>query len=330
MIPVALQNPNVELRTYTWVTKVLKDSTGKKATGVTYVNVLTGEEMEQPADLVIIAAYALSNVHLMLLSGIGKPYDPETQTGVVGKNYAYQAGAGVTLFFENKSFNPFIATGGWGTSIDDFHTNWNFDRTAHGGVGGAYITCGGSNGRPIAYRPLPPGTPQWGSEWKRAAAKWYHSAVGISASASVMPNRYNYLDLDKTYTNRFGQPLMRMTFDFKENEQKLAKHAAGIIGGIGKAMKPSRMGNPTPRMTWNTVPYQSTHNTGGAVMGVDPSNSALNKYMQSWDISNVFVTGASAFPHNSGYNPTGPVGALAYFMADAIRGKYLKNPGPLV
>ena len=44
-------------------------------------------------------------------------------------------------------------------------------------IGGAYITVGGSNGRPIAYRPLPPGTPQWGSDWKRAVAKWYHSAL---------------------------------------------------------------------------------------------------------------------------------------------------------
>ena len=217
-----------------------------------------------------------------------------------------------------------------GTSIDDFHTNWGFDRSAHGGIGGAYITVGGSNGRPIAYRPVPGGTPQWGSEWKRATAKWYHSALGISASASVMPNRYNYLDLDKTYTNRFGQPLMRMTFDFKENEHRLAKHAAQVIGGIGKAMKPTRMGNPAPRLSWNVVPYQSTHNTGGVIMGADPNTSALNKYLQSWDMPNVFVTGASAFPHNSGYNPTGPVGALAYFMADAIRQKYLKNPGPLV
>jgi gluconate 2-dehydrogenase alpha chain len=330
VIPVALRNPNVELRTYTWVTKVLKDSTGKKATGVLYVNVLTGEEIEQPADLVIIAAYQLSNVHLMLVSGIGKPYDPVAQTGVIGKNYAYQAGAGVTMFFEDKSFNPFIATGGWGTSIDDFHTNWGFDRKAHGGIGGAYITVGGSNGRPIAYRPVPGGTPQWGSEWKRAVAKWYHSAVSISASASVMPNRVNYLDLDPTYTNRFGQPLMRMTFDFRENEHRLVKHAAEIIGGIGKAMKPTRMGTPTPRLSWSVVPYQSTHNTGGAVMGTDPNTSALNQHCQSWDVSNVFVTGASAFPHNSGYNPTGPVGALAYRMADVIREKYLKRPGSLI
>ena len=39
---------------------------------------------------------------------------------------------------------------------------------------------------------------------------------------------------------------------------------------------------------------------------------------------NLFVTSASAFPHNSGYNPTGPVGALAFMMADTIRNKYPK------
>jgi gluconate 2-dehydrogenase alpha chain len=36
------------------------------------------------------------------------------------------------------------------------------------------------------------------------------------------------------------------------------------------------------------------------------------------------------FPHNASYNPTGPVGALAYWTADAIKNIYRKNPGPLV
>jgi gluconate 2-dehydrogenase alpha chain len=44
----------------------------------------------------------------------------------------------------------------------------------------------------------------------------------------------------------------------------------------------------------------------------------------------VFVTGACVFPQNAGKNPTGPVGALAYWMADAIINKYLRSPGPLV
>ena len=77
------------------------------------------------------------------------------------------------------------------------------------------------------------------------------------------------------------------------------------------------------------MPYQTTHNTGGAIMGVDPATSAVNPYLQSWDVPNVFVIGASAFPQNAGYNPTGTVGALAYRAADAIRTRYLRQPGPI-
>jgi gluconate 2-dehydrogenase alpha chain len=75
--------------------------------------------------------------------------------------------------------------------------------------------------------------------------------------------------------------------------------------------------------------YQSTHNTGGAIMGADPATSVVNPWLQSWDLDNVFVVGASAFPQNASYNPTGPVGALAYRAADAIVNRYLKAPGPL-
>jgi len=49
-----------------------------------------GREFEQPADLMILTAFAQHNVHLLLLSGIGKPYDPTSGQGVVGRNYAYQ------------------------------------------------------------------------------------------------------------------------------------------------------------------------------------------------------------------------------------------------
>jgi len=36
--------------------------------------------------------------------------------------------------------------------------------------------------------------------------------------------------------------------------------------------------------------------------------------------------GASVFPQNHGYNPTDTVGALAYWTADAILQRYLRNP----
>ena len=331
VIPVALRNQNVDLRTYSWVQKVLLDSTGKKATGVLYVNVQTGEELEQPADLVILSGYQLNNVHLLLLSGIGKPYDPQTRQGVVGANYCYQVQGGVTLFFEDRAFNPFISTGSLGSIMDDFHYNQDFDRSKFGTIGGATLAMGGPHGRPINYRPVPPGTPQWGSEWKRATAKWYQGAVNTAATGSVMPHADNCLTLDPTYKNRFGQPLLRMTFDFHDNDYKVIGQATDAAGVIAKAMNPKIIAPGAARRTgWSVVPYQTTHNTGGAIMGAQPGSSVVNKYGQSWDVPNVFVTSAAVFPHNSAYNPTGPVGALAFFAADAIKNRYLKKPGMLV
>ena len=67
-----------------------------------------------------------------------------------------------------------------------------------------------------------------------------------------------------------------------------------------------------------------------AVMGDDPRTSVVNKYLQSWDVPNLFVLGANVFAHGIGYNPTGLVGGLAYWAAANIRSTYLKDPGPMV
>src|SRR5215468_6411741 len=236
VIPFALRNPNFELRANSW----------------------------------------LNNVHLMLLSGLGQPYDPVTQTGIIGRNYCYQTGLGATLFFENRRFNPFMASGGTNVTFDDFNVNWAFDRGPHGFVGAYNVSAAHNGGAPIEYRPLPRGTPQWGKAWKAARAKWYQGAMNIGASGSVMANRYNWLDLDPTYRNAFGQPLMRMTFDYKENEQKMGQHAARIVNDLAKAMNPTHLTEATARGSWTVVPYQSTHNTGGSIMGTNPRDSAVN------------------------------------------------------
>ncbi|AMN39474.1 GMC family oxidoreductase [Rhodoplanes sp. Z2-YC6860] len=330
VIPIAMRNPNFELRAHSWVTKVIKDSDGKKVTGVAYTNVLTGEEFEQPANIVLLCAYAINNVHLMLLSGTGQPYDPAAQTGVVGKNYCYQNGVSATLFFEGKYFNPFISAGGSNATIDDFNINWAFDRGPHNFIGGYNVAGGFNTALPIGFRPVPRGTPQWGTAWKAATKKWYQHGMTINAAGSVMANRNNYFDLDPTYRNAFGQPLMRMTFDYKDNEKKMGKHSADLVNSIAKSMNPTHVNQASSRDSWTVVPYQSTHNTGGTIMGTNPKNSVVNKYLQSWDCHNLFTVGANVFPHNSSYNPTGPVGALAYWTADAIKNRYLKSPGPLV
>ena len=328
VIPLAAQKNNVEMRTNARVMKVNLDTAKTRAESVTYIDA-AGREFEQPGDLVVLCAYALGNVHLMLLSGIGKPYNPATGDGVIGRNYAYQIGSGATVFFDEKTWmNPFMGAGALAVNIDDFNTG-SFDHVKEGFIGGGGISTPSAGGRPIGFRPVPPGTPAWGTEWKRAVVRHYNHALAINNQGSVMAYRQNYLDLDSTYRDRYGRPLLRMTFDFHANEQKQANFIADICVKIGQAMGAERVVRRAPPQRYSIVPYQSTHNTGGATMGTDPKTSALNRYCQTWDVSNVFVTGACAFPQNAGKNPTGPVGALAYWTADAIK-RYLKKPEPLV
>ncbi|ARQ00195.1 GMC family oxidoreductase [Pseudorhodoplanes sinuspersici] len=328
VLPVLMRKSNFECRSECEVTRINLDGAGKRATGVTYVD-SQGQEWEQPAEIVLVCAFILFNVRMLLLSGIGQPYDPQSGTGTVGRNYAYQTNSAVEMFFDDKNFNPFIATGALGQTVDNFNGD-NFDHAGLDFVGGGGINCIPTNGRPIGRHPTPPGTPRWGSAWKKAVADNYLSTLAITVQGSSYATRGNHLDLDPTYTDRFGRPLMRITFDFPDNDIRMSNYVTRKAEEIAKALKPCQTVTSFRKKPYSVVPYQSTHNTGGAIMGSDPKTSVVNKYLQSWDVPNVFVVGASAFPQNAGYNPTGTVGALAFKAADAIRTLYLKAPGPLV
>jgi gluconate 2-dehydrogenase alpha chain len=331
ILPALLADSKFELRTHAQVKELVYDKAARKVTAVRYVDTRSGEEYEQPAGIVILGAYVFNNVLLMLTAGIGEAYDYKTGKGAVGKNYCYQvSGNAVTVFFQDKEINPFMAAGAHGVLIDDFNGD-NFDHGGLGFFGGAWIQAGPTNGRPIATRPVPPGTPRWGLQWKEATAKWYNHAFSIGASGCNYAHRENFLDLDPTYRDALGRPLIRMSYNFRDNDYKLADYIGGVLGRLATAMNPTIMSSPSVKKgDYSVVPYQSTHNTGGTMTGTDPKSSVVNRYLQSWDADNLFVMGASVFPQNASYNPTGVVGALAYWSANAITTQYLKNPGPLV
>ncbi len=328
VLPALLKHENFELRPLANVIRVNLDSDRKRAVSVTYLDA-RGREMEQPAGLVILTSYTFNNVRLMLLSGIGKPYDPVRNQGVVGRNYSYQTGGRVALFFEDKVFNPFMGGGARGTAIDEFDGD-NFDHSGLGFIGGAWVAVASSGAAPIRNTPVPAGTPRWGSGWKKAAARYYNRSFSIRVHGGCQSYRTHYLDLDPTYRDANGLPLLRMTFDWGENEKKMSAWVTRKAEEIAKAIGPSVMDAQPTSGKYSIVPYQSTHNIGGAVMGAGPATSVVNKYLQSWDVPNVFVIGGSAFPQNSANPPTGTIGALACWAADSIKDYYLKRPGALV
>jgi gluconate 2-dehydrogenase alpha chain len=327
ILPLLQQRTGFTLRTQARVTRILTDTDGTRATGVTYVDA-QDRLMEQPADLVLLCAFGLNNVRLLLLSGIGAPYDPKSGAGVVGRNYAYQTGGGSTLWFDDKVFNVFMGAGALGTSLDD-EAGGIADHATLGFIGGGSINLYSDGVKPIEFRDLPPGLRGWGGGWKRWVAQHYNRTISIGCQGSVMPYRDVALDLDPTYRDEGGDPLLRLTFDWHADELAMSQHVTGVIDRIAAAMKPAQWRSSPEAAPYSIAPYQSTHCTGGAIMGTDPRTSVVNRYLQSWDVPNLFVIGASAFPQNAAYGPTATLGALAFWSADAIIDRYLKAPGPL-
>jgi gluconate 2-dehydrogenase alpha chain len=328
VIPTALSSGNVEVRDFSTVFRI--NHSGGHVTGVSYFDA-TGQEQEQPADLVVLSAFTLSNIRLLLLSQIGQPYDAQANTGVVGRNFSYQViGANAVGWYNDRILNRFMGSGANGYCIDEFNSD-NFDHSDLGFFGGGLISANNAGARPIqSFGPLPPGTPTWGSGFKAALKQYYNSSVSFGLQGESPAYRQNYCDLDPTYQDDFGNPLLRITFNFTDNERMFVKYIAdNALAPILKQMNPPIQQVTDTITDFNIVPYQTTHVCGGAVMGDDPGSSVVNKFGQVWGVPNLFVVGASNFPQNAGNNPSGTVGALAYHAVDAIVTRYLPGPGML-
>src|SRR5699024_5679835 len=135
-VPTALETDSFDLRTHAYVTGIHHD--GEKATGVRYVDMQTEEEYDQPADIVVLTSYTLNNARLLLNSDIGRPYDTNTQTGVIRNKYCYHITSCVTGLFKDK-FNAAIGAFSFDSTLDDYY-NDNFDHSDLDFIHGGSIT----------------------------------------------------------------------------------------------------------------------------------------------------------------------------------------------
>ena len=325
VIPTALKTGNFELRANSEVLEILHE--GGKATGVLYMDTRTGERFEQPAEVVAVTSYTFNNNRLLLNSGLGTPYDPKTGRGTIGKNYCYQVIVGNDGFFDDEKFNSAIGSGGLAAVLDNFNAD-NFDHSDYDFLHGGSVLMGQKGKRPIDENQVPSGTPRWGKEFKAQSLKYYNRHLNLYTYGAQLPTVHNYLDLDPTYKDINGYPLLRMTFDFTESDRKRGKFLNQQTRKILESMGATHISDDTNMDHFDMTRYQATHNTGGVIMGADPETSAVNNYLQMWEHDNVFVVGGSAYAHQSGYNATATLGALAYRASEGII-DYSKKGGSL-
>jgi gluconate 2-dehydrogenase alpha chain len=304
---------NLEIRPNSRVTKILSNDKGQ-VTGVQYIDE-NGDEQEQPAGVVILAAYIYENVRLLLLSkGSFYKNGLANNGGHVGKHYMSHAYTGAYGYFPDHRLNLFSGSNGQAVAMDDLNGD-NFDHTDLGFIRGAVIFA--SNGNlPIANsRNVPPGLPTWGPEYK----KWLRTngdSVGmIFAQVEPLPYEANFLDLDPDVKDPLGMPVVRVTYSLQDNEIAAQNY---ILAKLEEIM--TKMG---ATQTWPSYPPGlalpiNSHAYGGTRMGDDPATSVVDKYGLAHEAPNLMVLGGSNFPASSGYNPTETIEAHAWYAADYL------------
>lgn len=331
VLATARKTGNYELRNEATATRVMHN--GKKATGILYVDTRTGQEYEQPADIVVLAGFVFTNTRLLLLSDIGKPYDPKTGTGVIGKNFTGHFSnvnyLGARGYFDKKKFNNYAGAGALASTLDDFSGD-NIDHDKLDFLHGFEPHIRVMGNRPIEYNYVPKDTPTWGKEFKKKSLYYTNRYLYVDAQNAALPWEYNYMDLDPTYKDFLGNPLIRVTYKYSDQERKLGQYAIKKATEIVKKMGADIIDSDeiADDEEFNNS-YPNSHNGGGAIMGTDPKTSAVNTYSQMWDMDNLFVVGSSSFPHFSNYNPTETIGAFAYRASEGMD-EYLKSGGGLV
>ena len=318
LMPILVKRNAFSMRTASWVRRIV--TKGGHATGVQYVDTATGEEVFQPADQVVVATFTLNNVRLLALSKIGTPYDPATGKGTLGKNLTHQVGgAGARLFFDHP-LNLFMGAGALGMMFADFDGDNNLDGS-EGIVRAGHFAVGNSGNRPIAsFGQFPTGSAKsnWGAEWKKSSLDWRDRISGVGFTGEHLPYRQNFIDLDPTYTDKLGDPLLRFTLDWTDHEYQQRVFASKIVNQVAKAWGVKYEEAKPDRAKYNVINYQTTHIQGGAIMGTSPETSVVNTNLQHWDVPNLWVLGASAFPQNASLNPTLTALAITYRAADAL------------
>jgi gluconate 2-dehydrogenase alpha chain len=331
LLPLVEKQKHVSLRNNCSVRRIVFDKApngGGRARGVNYIDA-NGEECFQPADLVILASWTLNNTRLLMLSGIGEQYNPATGKGTLGRNLTHQVSFPTQLFIE-KPLNRFMGAAATGVCVSDFDGD-NFDHSNLPFLRGGMFRVAGTGFQPIVSFGVVPSAvkARWGSEWKKAAIEHYDKVAGIGFSGEHIAYKTNYSDLDPRYKDHLGDPLLRLTINWRENEHKMVEFASAKGAELARAMGAKEIIPGPSYARYDTRRYQSTHVQGGTIMGKSRETSVVSPNQQHWQLPNLFVLGASTFPQNGSANPTTTVLAFAYRTADAIIDRYLKSPGQL-
>jgi choline dehydrogenase-like flavoprotein len=305
-IPLGEATGNLEVRENAQALKIEHDDTGK-VTGVLYAD-KDGNQHLQKARIICVAGNSVESPRLLLNSASNMfPDGLANSSGQVGRNYMRHMTGSVYAVFDQPVRM-------WrGTTMAGIITDESRHDPSRGFVGG-YEMETLSIGLPFMAAFLDPGS--WGREFATALDS-YENMAGMWLVGEDMPQETNRITLNHDIKDQHGLPTPNVHFDDHPNDVAMRNHAYQQGMAIYDAMGATRA-FPTP-------PYPSTHNMGTNRMSEKPRDGVVNRWGQSHDVKNLFVSDGSQFTTGAAENPTLTIVALAIRQADRIASEMSKG-----
>lgn len=330
-LPPALETGKLDILSQAMVRKITLDNQGK-ASGVVFIDKSSGKEHRARSRTVVLAASSAESIRILLNSKSNRfPDGLANSNGRVGKGLLETVATGLTGQFpllENLPPHNEDGAGGahayipWWLYREQLAGKLDFPRGYHTEFrSGRQIPSTGSIQQLMTHTTAP-----YGSKFKEEARRYFGSFIRFSGRGEMIPNDDCFCELDPQVKDQWEIPVIRFHWKWSDYEIRQVAHMQKTYAELIRAMggKPE---NPVHTESFTSIdrPGSKIHEVGGATMGTDPGTSVTNKWGQSWEVKNLFVTDGATFVTNSDKNPTLTIMALAWRSCDHLLDQYRKG-----
>ena len=299
-IPAAEETGHFELRSESIVTKINHDKDGK-VTDVEYLD-NKGKLHKQKARVVCVAGNTTETTRLLLNSPSTLfPDGLANSSDMLGRNYMRHVIAAVVAEMPGE-VNMHRGAHQSGLIKDE----QGHDPTR--GFAGGFVFETVPFAPDAIARFLKPGA--WGQELASIMEKYDHLAAMLVHGEDPAQTK-NRITLHPTRKDRYGLPVPVIHYEHHDNSLKLLRYALDKGKSVYAALGAKRIFEMIDV-------FPATHNMGTARMGNDAKTSVCNRWGQTHDVSNLFISDGSLFPSAGCENPTLTIIALALRQSDYL------------
>ncbi len=295
-LPAAQATGRLTLRPFSVVRAVTYNAERHRASGVQVIDAQSGAELAFTARLVFLCASAIESARILLNSA-----NAQFSTGLA--NSSDQVGRNIMDHIK------------WGGASGEFSA-WADKRVVGSRPNGIYVPrfrnvstrqadfvrgygFQGGAGRAGWEGALQ--EPGIGASFKARLTQLGPWRMSFNGFGEMLPRASNRASLHPTLVDRWKIPCMHIECAWSENE--LAIHRDMSVSAT-ELLEAAGATNIQPVTRGPSTPGNTNHEMGTARMGRSAATSVLNKWNQSWDVPNLFVTDGAAMTSSSCQNPS--------------------------